>query len=286
LRGHGRPCLLPYCWCVDRGTVAALALRVGRGAAELHDRLMLGLRVNRLELDELWAFVGKKQRRTTAKDRAVMGDQYTFIALASTSKAIVSYRTGKRDGHNTDELVFDRRDRVLGTPEISTDGLAYYGPAIRAAFGKRVAYGQINKTYSVVDLRKDAAHPYSPAEVVAVERDVVSGVPSQISTSYVERQHLSIRTHCKRFARLTLSFSKRLENHAAAVSLHVAFYNFVRVHESLGVITPAMALGISDHPWSIGELIDAAVATQPIAPETTAPDRRRRFRVIEGGKGR
>src|ERR1700680_1314231 len=129
---------------VDRGTVAALALRVGRGAAELHDRLMLGLRVNRLELDELWAFVGKKQKRTTAKDRAVMGDQYTFIALASTSKAIVSYRTGKRDGHNTDELVFDLRDRVLGTPEISTDGLAYYGPAIRSAFGNRVAYGQIN----------------------------------------------------------------------------------------------------------------------------------------------
>jgi len=160
----------------DRKTVARLALSVGHGCAELHDRMMVGLRVSRLELDELWAFVGKKQ-----------------------------------------------------------------------------------------------------------SRDVVSGVPADISTSYVERSNLSIRMSCRRFTRLTNAFSKKLENHCAAVSLYVAYYNLCRVHESLRS-TPAMALGIADRVWTIGDLIDAALATQPIAPVTTAPDRRKRFRVIEGGR--
>ena len=142
----------------------------------------------------------------------------------------------------------------------------------------------ITKTYSVTHLTvKEASRRYSPAAVIAVERDVVSGVPSEISTSYVERSHLTLRMSSKRFARLSNGFSKRIENHCVAVSLHVSFYNLVRQHEALRT-TPAVALGITDHVWSIGELIDAALATQPITPTTTAPDRRRRFRVIEGGK--
>jgi hypothetical protein len=111
----------------------------------------------------------------------------------------------------------------------------------------------------------------------------VSGVPAQISTSYVERSNLSIRTGCRRSTRLTNGFSKKIENHCAAVSLYVAHYNLCRVHEALRS-TPAMALGVADRVWTIDDLIDAALATQPIAPETTAPDRRKRFRVIEGGK--
>ena len=144
------------------------------------------------------------------------------------------------------------------------------------------AFGVINKTYAVTDLRKDAAHRYSPAAVVAVSREVVSGVPAEISTSYVERSNLSIRMACRRFTRLTNGFSKKLDHHAAAVSLYVAHYNLCRIHEALRT-TPAVAQGIADRVWTIGDLVDAALAKLPIEPVVTPPDRRRLFRVIDGG---
>lgn len=271
---------------VNRGTVAALALRVGCGCAELHDRMMVGVRTSRLECDELWSFIQRKQARVrgTDPDASIAGDTYTFVAISASTRAIVAYRTGKRTSTTTDDFIQDLRQRVIGSPEISTDGLRFYQPAIRDAFGSRIAYGQINKTYSVTHLAvTEASRRYSPAQVVAVTRDVVSGVPAQISTAYVERSHLTLRQSCKRFSRLGLGFSKKIEAHCAAVSLHVAHYNLCRVHEALRT-TPAVALGVADRIWTISDLIDAALATQPIEPATTAPDRRRRFRVIEGGK--
>lgn len=272
----------------DRKTVARLALAVGRGCAELHDRMMVGLRVHRIECDELWAYVGHKRNPQAGAKRhpsPVMGDQYTYVALASSTRAIIGYRTGKRDGATTDDFIQDLRQRVIGVPEISTDGLHYYKPAIRDAFGKRATHGVINKTYSVTHLNvTEASRRYSPAAVVAVERVAVEGEPEQISTSYVERSNLTLRMASKRFARLSNGFSKKLDCHLAAVGLYVAFYNLCRSHEALRM-TPAMALGISDRVWSISDLIDAALATQPIKPETTAPDRRKRFRVIQGGRG-
>jgi IS1 family transposase len=271
----------------DRKTVARLALRVGRGCAELHDRMMVGLRVQRIECDQLWAYVGHKRNPQKGPKRhpsPVMGDQYTYVALASSTRAIIGFRTGKRDTETTDLFIRDLRDRVLGVPEISTDGYHPYRNAIRDAFGNRVAHGVINKTYSVTHLAvTEASRRYSPAQVIAVQRDVVSGVPAEISTSYVERQNLTLRMGSKRFERLSNGFSKKLEPHLTAVALHVAFYNLCRVHEALRS-TPAMALGIADRVWTIGDLIDAALATQPITPETTAPGRRKRFKVIDGGK--
>lgn len=271
---------------VNRGTVAALALKVGNGCAELHDRIMVGIRTSRLELDELWAYVGKKQVRVDRKalGAAAVGDQYTFIALSASSRAIVSYLTGKRDSGNTHNFIADLRERIIGSPEISTDGFLPYQSAIRAEFGNRIAHGVVNKTYSVTNLAvKDAARRYSPAQVVAVEYDVVSGVPADISTSYVERSNLTLRMSSKRFARLSNGFSKKLEPHRAAVSLYVAHYNLCRVHESLRS-TPAMALGVADRVWTIGDLVDAALATQPIKPITTAPERRKQWTVIDGGR--
>jgi IS1 family transposase len=273
---------------VHRDTIMRLALRVGRGCAELHDRRMVGVRTGRLELDELWAYVGKKQKRVKRHEAFAKGDQYTFVALASTSRAIVSYRTGKRDGATTDDFIQDLRERVLGIPEISTDGWNPYKVSVRDAF-RNSAHGVIVKTLAVTDLRKDAAHRYSPCEVVAVAREAMQGVPAEISTSYVERSNLSVRMASRRFTRLTNGFSKKLENHAAAVSLYVAHYNWCRVHESLTPDarhqnTPAMALGITDRVWSIGELLDAALALAPREPTETAPDRRRRFRVIQGDR--
>jgi len=274
---------------VNRETVGKLALQIGRGCAELHDRMMVGIRVNRIECDELWSYVGHKrnpQNPKTAKARPlpVKGDQYTYIALAASTRAIIAYRTGKRDGTTTDDFIQDLRQRVIGAPEISTDGLHYYRQAISDAFGKRATHGIIQKTYSVTHLNvTEASRRYSPAQVIAVERKAVMGEPEHISTSYVERQNLTIRMASKRFARLSNGFSKRLECHLAAVALHVAFYNLCRVHESLRS-TPAMALGIADRVWTIGDLLDSALAAEPPKPTPTAPDRRRQFRVIEGGR--
>lgn len=217
---------------VHRDTIMRLGARVGAGCAALHDRTMHSLRIGRLELDEIWGYVGCKQKNVNRKDLAVTGDQYTFIALASTARAIITYRTGKRDSANTHEFAHDLRERVLGAPEISTDGFLPYQNAIRSAFGNRVAHGQIVKTYSVTNLGKSAAVRYSPAQVVAVSREVISGVPAEISTSYVERQNLSLRMSSRRFTRLTNGFSKKLEHHEAAVSLYVAHYNLCRVHEA------------------------------------------------------
>jgi IS1 family transposase len=233
-----------------------------------------------LELDEIWGFVGKKQKRVERHEISHKGDQYTFIALASSAKAIISYRTGKRDAENTDLFVQDLRQRVIGAPEISTDGFHPYKVSIRDAFNGRASHGVIVKTYSVTNLAvKDAARRYSPAEVVAVSREVESGLPSYISTSYVERQNLTLRMTQKRFARLTNGFSKKLTNPAAAVSLYVAHYNLCRVHEALRT-TPAVVLGVADRIWTIGNLIDAVLPLEPNRPVRV----KRQFTVIDGGR--
>jgi IS1 family transposase len=271
---------------VHRDTIMRLGARVGRGCAELHDRMMVGIRVQRIECDELWAYVGHKRnpQKGKARQTPVTGDQYTYVALASSTRAIIGYLTGKRSTENTEQFIQDVRERVIGTPEFSTDGLASYQYAIRKTFGPKVAHGVINKTYSVTHLTvTEASRRYSPAQVVAVERTAVFGEPEHISTSYVERSNLSIRMASRRFTRLTNGFSKKLDNHLAAVALYVAHYNLCRWHETIRS-TPAEALGVADHAWSIGELLDAALAVATSDPTETAPDRRRRFRVIDGGR--
>jgi hypothetical protein len=186
------------------------------------------------------------------------------------------------DRKTTMEFLDDLRSRVIGQPEISTDGFAPYRMAIRNAFGDSASHGVIVKTYSVTHLVKEAQGRYSPAAVVAVERQVVSGDPDQyVSTSYIERQNLSLRMGSRRFTRLTNGFSKTLDNHVAAVALYVAHYNLCRVHEALKT-TPAKALGVADRAWTIGAPIDGALATQPIKPEDTPAKRRSRFKVIQG----
>lgn len=185
---------------VNRGTIAAVALKAGRGCAALHDRRMVGVRTSRIECDELWSFIGRKQARVKRNDpdAAVAGDAYTFVALSSTTRAIVAYHTGKRTSENTDLFIQDLRGRVLGAPKISTDGLHYYRPAIRDTFVGRAAHGVVRTTYSVTHLAvKEAARRYSPAQVIAVEYDVANGVPADISTSLVERSHLTLRQSCK-----------------------------------------------------------------------------------------
>lgn len=261
-------------------TIMRLGVRVGMGCNRLHDGMMHGLQVTLIELDEIWGYVGKKQHRTTPDERE-KGDQYTFIAMDATNKTIISYLTGRRTARNTQAFVQDVRERVINRPQITSDGFDPYRVAMENAFGIDVDYSMLVKVYKG-EPPKDAARRYSPGYVVGVNHKRVVGRPKRqyVSTSHVERQNLTLRMQQRRFTRLTNAFSKKLENHKAAVSLYVAHYNLCRVHEALR-ITPAMALGVTDHIWDIGELIEAA--TSDLAPE---PEGRRvgAFRVIDGGK--
>jgi len=263
---------------VHRDTIMRLGFNIGVGCAKLHNALVRDVRVNRIELDEIWQYVGKKRNQVRPSDPLTVGDQWTFIALGGASKAIISYRTGKRNTHHTRLFLQDLRERVDGAPEISADAFRAYPIAVERVFGSDCSFGTIDKSFSV-DAAPEAARRYSPGKVVAVERKIVLGEPEYISTSYVERQNLTLRMSQRRFTRLTNAFSKKLENHMAAVALYAAHYNFCRVHEALR-ITPAMQLGITDHVWTIGELVDAALSGNYPEP----PRRRDRFTVIEGGR--
>jgi hypothetical protein len=238
---------------------------------------MLGIRVNRIEIDDVWSFVGKKQKRVERHGAFAKGDQ--LYRAGRNAEGHHHYRIGKRDSHNTDKFVQDLRGRVLGAPEISTDGFHPCQLSVSDAF-RNSAHGDRK---DVGGNRSDAAHRYSPCAVIAVSREVMAGVPAEISTSYVERANFSIHMGSRRFTRLTNGLSKKLECHAAAVSLHVAHYNSCRVHETLNT-TPAIAIGVADRPCSVGDLLDAILAIAPPAPTETAPDQWRRFRVIQGGK--
>jgi IS1 family transposase len=242
---------------IHRDTIMRLGVRVGLGCADLHDVLMQNLRVPRIELDETWSFVGKKQKQVKPDDGTDKGDQYVFLALAGAAKAIISYRVGKRSAVNTRAFVMDVRERVLGAPEISWNAFNQYPNALDLAFGTDCTFGTIDKHYDAPQA-VEAARRYSPAKVVSITKRRVVGRPSHIRTSYIERQNLTLRMAQRRFTRLTNAFSKKLENHCVAVALYVAHYNFCRVHESLR-ITPAMQLGVTDHVWTIGELVDAAL---------------------------
>ena len=260
-----------------RDTIMRLGVRVGEGCARLHDDMMRGLQVPILEFDEIWGYVGKKQRRTGLGETN-KGDQYTFTALDATGKAIISFVTGKRTAATTRAFVADVAERVINRPQISSDGFSPYVDAIERAFGADVDYTQLVKHYEA-EHAVEAKRRYSPPDVVRVHQRHVSGRLHHASTSYVERSNLTVRMQQRRFTRLTNAFSKKLRNHRVAVALFVAHYNLCRVHETIRM-TPAMALGVADHIWTIGELVEAATA-----PETPEPEGERvgRFRVIDGG---
>ncbi len=275
-----------------RDTVMRLGVRVGEGCERLHDRMMRNLRVGAVELDEQWQFIGKKKKNVRDTDPQSMGDVWAFIALSATHKAVISYVVGKRTRENAQELVSDLSMRILDRPQITSDGYSPYIGAVDVAFGWDVDYGQIRKVFEN-EPGKDAAHRYSPARVREVEKEILRGNPDpdKISTSYVERFNLSTRMSVKRYARLTNAFSKKFENHRAAFALWIAFYNFCRVHETLRK-TPGMALGVTDHVWSIGELITAALEPTDVPPlepaqiirEKIQPAKRPTLRLIPGGK--
>ena len=256
---------------IHRDTIMALGVRVGQGCQRLHDGLMRDLQVALIEMDEQWAFIGKKQKRVRHGDSPEMGDVWLFVALDATNKAVLSYAVGKRTLEQTEAFVLDLRARVLNRPQITADGFIPYPSAISLAFGNDVDFAQLQKVYAAVP-GNDAAHRYSPGSIRGVEKRVVCGDPDEdaISTSYVERFNLTTRMQMRRFTRLTSGFSRKLENHVAAIGLHMAHYNLCRIHETLRC-TPAMALGVTDHVWSVRELVETALGMPEPPPLTPDP---------------
>lgn len=243
---------------VDRETIGTLLVRVGTGCADLLDSMMHDLPCTRLELDELWAFVGKKQRHVKATDNASLGDCWTYVALCADTKLVPSFLVGKRDRMNTNAFVADVASRLKSRVQVSTDGLGTYINAVADAFGvDAVDYAQVVKSYEADPI---GAGRYSPPKVTSVEKTPIFGAPDEdfVSTSYVERQNLTVRRGVRRYTRLTNGFSKKIENHIAATALNFAHYNLVRRHQTLRC-TPAMAAGVASTMWGTDELLVAAL---------------------------
>jgi IS1 family transposase len=243
---------------VCREAILSLLVRVGNGCAALLDERMRDLTCERLEIDELWAFVGKKQRHVKETDDASrVGDTWTYVAIDATTKLVPCFLTGKRNADTTNAFIADLASRLRYRVQISTDGLRMYADAIRASFAS-VDYATIVKEY---ESEPAGAGRYSPPKVTATAKTPIFGAPIEelVSTSFVERQNLTMRMQIRRFTRLTNAHSKKLENHGAAVALHFAHYNYVRTHSTLRC-TPAMAAGIATTVWSMDELFDAAMA--------------------------
>lgn len=259
---------------VGRQAVTGVLLNVGEGCRCLLDERMRDLHCDVLELDEVWSFVGKKEGHLRDDDPAEYGDAYTWVAIDARTKLVPVHRVDKRSTEAAHAFARELRGRVIGAPQITSDGLKAYVEAIEAAFGSRVQFAQILKTYAK-DESNGASRDdvrYSRGRVTRSVKRVVIGAPDEakISTSYIERSNLTIRMGQRRFTRLTNAFSKRLEHLRAAVALHFAFYNFCRVHMTLRV-TPAMEAGLTDHVWSVEELVTEAYAALESPPPPPLP---------------
>ena len=216
---------------------------------------MRGLTCKQIEVDEIWGFIGAKQKN--ARRAGAYGDVWTFIALDADTKLIPSFIVGKRDLYHTQAFMEDLAARLSRRVQISSDALSSYPEAVERGFGGEVDYAQLVKTYSVTALGNAAASVrYSPAEVVKVEKTVINGMPEidRITTSHIEKQNHTLRMHCRRLTRLTNAFSKKFENFEAAVALNFAYYNFCKSHKALKM-TPAMAAGIESTFWTVEDLV-------------------------------
>jgi IS1 family transposase len=239
----------------SKNTIAKLLGEVGEACSKYQDESIRNLKSKRLELDEIWSFVGMKEKNVPSELRGVpgIGDTWTWTAIDSDSKLIVSWMVGDRSATAANLFVHDLAGRLANRVQITTDGLALYVDAIAGAFKNDVDYAMLIKQYG--DVPEGQQKRYSPAECIGIKKKAISGNPdmAKVSTSYVERQNLTMRMGMRRFTRLTNGFSKKVENHIHALSLYFMHYNFGRIHKTLRV-TPAMEAGVSDHVWSLEEI--------------------------------
>jgi len=238
----------------SKNTVSKLLIDAGKACAAYHDANVRNVKAARIQVDEIWSFTYAKQKNVaTAKDAPEgAGDTWTWTALDADSKMIVSYLVGGRDAEYAMWFMDDLAARLANRVQLTSDGHKAYLQAVEGAFGCDVDFAQLIKLYGPTIT---APGRYSPAECTGAKKVRVMGSPNiaDVSTSYVERQNLTMRMHMRRFTRLTNAFSKKVENHAHAVAMHMMYYNFVRIHKTLRV-TPAMAAGVTDRLWEIEDI--------------------------------
>lgn len=238
-----------------KNTVVKLLVELGSACADYHNKNVRNVKVRRLQCDEIWSFVGAKNKNATPEQKQEgWGDVWTWTAIDADSKLCVSYLVGGRGAGWAMDFVADVASRITGRPQITTDAHKPYLRAIEDAFGADVDYAQLHKVYGAVN---DGESRYSPATCIGCDMKAVSGNPDpkHVSTSYVERQNLTMRMSMRRFTRLTNAFSKKIENHIATVAMYFMYYNFCRVHQTLRV-TPAMEAGLTDHVWEVEEMVN------------------------------
>jgi IS1 family transposase len=239
---------------VSINTVTKLLVDVGTACQKYHDEHVLNVASKRVQCDEIWSFIYAKDKNLPEKlqGKYGVGSIWTWTALDADSKLMISWLIGNRDAEYAKVFIEDVASRLKNRVQLTTDGLKAYLEAVDQTFGIDIDFAQLVKLYGK---SLEGEHRYSPAECTGAFKQVVTGDPKakHISTSYVERSNLTMRMNIKRFARLTLAFSKKVVNHAHAVALHFMYYNFVRIHKTLRV-TPAMAAGISKKLWSIEDL--------------------------------
>ncbi len=251
---------------VSKNTVAKLLGDVGRACMAYHDEQVRNLSSRRIQVDEAWAFIYAKQKNVatakSAPDSA--GDVWTWIAMDADTKLVASYFVGGRDGECAKWFIDDVAKRLISRVQLTSDGHKAYLEAVEGAFGADIDYAQLVKIYGASS--DSAKGRYSPAECTGAVKTPIEGKPDpkHISTSYIERQNLTLRMHMRRFTRLTNAFSKKVENHAYAVALHMMYYNFVRIHQTLRV-TPAMAAGVIDRLWEVSDIVALWEAIEPKA---------------------
>lgn len=246
-------------------TVMKLLVDAGQACAAYHDQYVRNLQTRRIECDEAWCFTYAKQKNVATAKAAPLwaGDVWTWTAIDADTKLIVSYFIGGREIADARAVMDDLKSRVSNRIQLTTDGHRAYWQAVEGAFGGDVDYAQLVKIYGPTST--DAQRRYSPPACIGARKHVIAGNPDEdhVSTSYVERQNLTMRMHMRRFTRLTNAFSKKIENHAAAVALHMMYYNFVRVHQTLRM-SPAQAAGVTDKLWSVEDLV-AMIEQQELA---------------------
>lgn len=241
-----------------KGTVLRLLEIVGTACANYQHEHMRDLKCTRLECDEIWSFVYSKQKNVPESKRdEVAGDVWTWVALDAETKLVPSWLVGLRDGGYAYEFMMDLAGRLTNRVQLTTDGHRAYLSAVEDAFGSNIDYAMLIKVFG----KEQSETRYSPAPCIGTQTNVVQGNPDRdlVSTSYIERQNLTMRMSMRRFTRLTNAFSKKVENHEYAIALHFMYYNFGRPHKTLGtLVTPAMAAGVSDHVWSVEEIVRLA----------------------------
>ncbi len=242
---------------IHRDTIMRLGVRMGQGCHAILDDKMRDLPCQNIQVDEVWGFIGAKQKTVKAKNLGPeSGNVWTWVAIDADTKLVPCFAVGDRDRYMACSFMDDLAGRMKNRVQISSDALRSYSDAVEQAFGCKADYGTVIKDFRHTDLDSPNTR-YSPPEVLHVKKRVVQGNPAwdKISTSFVEKQHHTLRMHCRRLSRLTNAFSKKRENFEAAIALHYAYYNLVKRHITLRC-TPAMAAGVERSFWTVADLVE------------------------------